>query len=293
MSTPFLFVPIFRAFDTAGNPLSGGLLYTYAAGTTSQLATYSDAGGTVQNANPVVLDTTGSATVRLGNSAYKFVLKDAGGSTQWTEDNYQPVGDGPSFSGTTTLGTLVVTASATVQSNLTVDGTSTLQGQVVANSGMAIIGDTVGRGIAVAKTKASDTARLSTVTLTADADLAYAIPAIGTYEIEAFLVFDSVAAGAGFKYGYTFSGTQTQNIGLETGNVNSAIVGPVSAGGLVGSSIAFSTVATGASGNFVRVVGNLLVTVVGTFSIVWAQNSSTASNTKLRAGSYLKVTGLT
>src|SRR5689334_14506985 len=90
MTAPFLFFPIFRAFDTAGNPLAGGLLYTYAAGSTTPLATYSDAAGTVQNANPVVLDTTGSATVRLGTSAYKFVLKDSGGATQWTEDNYEP-----------------------------------------------------------------------------------------------------------------------------------------------------------------------------------------------------------
>jgi len=36
-----------------------------------------------------VLDTTGSATVRLDPTlAYKFVLKDASGTTQWTEDYY-------------------------------------------------------------------------------------------------------------------------------------------------------------------------------------------------------------
>jgi hypothetical protein len=37
-----------------------------------------------------VLDSTGSATVRLDPTlVYKFILKDSGGSTQWTEDYYQ------------------------------------------------------------------------------------------------------------------------------------------------------------------------------------------------------------
>jgi len=92
-NTPFCFFPIFRAFDTAGNPLAGGLLYTYQAGGVTPLATYSDAAGLVTNTNPVVLDTTGSATVRLklGVGAYKFVLTDSVGTTQWTEDNYDPV----------------------------------------------------------------------------------------------------------------------------------------------------------------------------------------------------------
>jgi len=92
MNLPFLKFPIFRAFNSAGDPLNGGLLYTYQAGTTQGLTTYSDAAGASPNANPVVLDTTGSATVRLGFTAsYKLVLKDSGGSTQWTEDDYNPL----------------------------------------------------------------------------------------------------------------------------------------------------------------------------------------------------------
>jgi hypothetical protein len=70
--------------------LAGGLLYTYLANTTTPTTTWSDVGGTSANANPVVLDSTGSATVRLDPAiTYKFVLKDSGGATQWTEDYYQ------------------------------------------------------------------------------------------------------------------------------------------------------------------------------------------------------------
>ena len=87
MTTPLLAVPLFRAFDTAGDPLASGKLYAYAANTTTPKDTYSDSAGATPNANPVILDSTGSATVRLGSGGYKFVLKDSSDVTQWTVDN--------------------------------------------------------------------------------------------------------------------------------------------------------------------------------------------------------------
>jgi len=78
----------FRAFDTNGDPLNGGLLYTYVAGSlTTPKVTYTDASGTVANANPVVLDASGYANVWLDTGAYQFVLKNSSGVTQWTLDN--------------------------------------------------------------------------------------------------------------------------------------------------------------------------------------------------------------
>lgn len=77
-------------FDNSGVPLTGGLLYTYAAGTTTPLATYSDSTGATANANPIVLDSAGrvSGEVWLTNgSNYKFVLKTSAGVTIWTNDN--------------------------------------------------------------------------------------------------------------------------------------------------------------------------------------------------------------
>lgn len=73
-------------FTANGVPLSGGLLYTYAAGTTTPKVTYSDAAGTTPNANPVVLDSRGEATV-FWDGAYKVVLKDSLGATIYTQDN--------------------------------------------------------------------------------------------------------------------------------------------------------------------------------------------------------------
>lgn len=76
-----------RFFDSNGLPLSGGLLYSYVAGTSTPLVTYSDKAGT-PNTNPVVLNSQGYCDLWLDPSLnYKFVLQDSGGIVQWTEDN--------------------------------------------------------------------------------------------------------------------------------------------------------------------------------------------------------------
>jgi hypothetical protein len=80
-------VPFLAFFDANGNPLSGGKLYTYAAGTTTPLATYTTSSGAVANSNPVIMDAAGRASVWLGTSPYKFVLKDANDVLQYTTDN--------------------------------------------------------------------------------------------------------------------------------------------------------------------------------------------------------------
>ncbi len=72
---------------TTGLPLSGGLVYTYAAGTTTPLATYTDSTGLTPNANPVVLDSNGYANIWMGNNSYKFSVFDSASNLQFTTDN--------------------------------------------------------------------------------------------------------------------------------------------------------------------------------------------------------------
>jgi len=85
--------PVYNAwqgFGTTGLPLAGGLLYTYAAGTTTPLATYTTYAGTVANANPIVLASDGRPPQEIwlmSNTAYKFILKTAAGVTITTYDN--------------------------------------------------------------------------------------------------------------------------------------------------------------------------------------------------------------
>lgn len=79
--------PKMQFFDANGNPLVGGKLYTYAAGTTTPLATYTDYGGGTPNTNPVIMDSRGEASVWLGTSRYYMELKDSTDVLIWSSDN--------------------------------------------------------------------------------------------------------------------------------------------------------------------------------------------------------------
>lgn len=70
----------------AGLPCAGCKLSTFASGTTTPLATYTDASGVSQNTNPITLDAAGGANIWLGVSSYKFILKDSTGATIWSVD---------------------------------------------------------------------------------------------------------------------------------------------------------------------------------------------------------------
>lgn len=78
---------VHQFFDDSGDPLAAGKLYTYAAGTSTPQATYTDYTGGVACANPIILDSAGRATFFLTvGQAYKFVLKTSADSTVWTVD---------------------------------------------------------------------------------------------------------------------------------------------------------------------------------------------------------------
>jgi len=83
--------PVFHGWDDNGDPLAGGTLTTYAAGTTTLLATYSESTLTTANANPIVLNSAGRAVIYLLPAAYKWVLKNSVGTTIWTQDNISAV----------------------------------------------------------------------------------------------------------------------------------------------------------------------------------------------------------
>ena len=70
--------PIHKFFANNGEPLALGLLFTYAAGTATKLATYQSANGAV-NDNPIVLNSRGEANIWIPpNTGYKFVLAPPG-----------------------------------------------------------------------------------------------------------------------------------------------------------------------------------------------------------------------
>ena len=103
--------PKLQFFDLNGAPLAGGLLYTYEAGSTTPLATYTDSTGVSANTNPIVLDSRGEANVWLSETFYKFALYTAANVLIWTVDNINGTTNSP-FGNTTVV-------------NFTGDGTTT------------------------------------------------------------------------------------------------------------------------------------------------------------------------
>jgi hypothetical protein len=84
-------LPKVQFFDNNGNPLAGGKICTYVSGSSTPKFTYSDADGTTENTNPVILDAYGRATIYL-DGTYKIKVMDktqtdcATGTALYTSD---------------------------------------------------------------------------------------------------------------------------------------------------------------------------------------------------------------
>jgi hypothetical protein len=83
-------------FDGNGDPLTGGLLYTYLAGTTTPVITYTSRSGAANNTNPIVLDAAGRTPAEIwldGGVLYKFVLATSAYVQIGSYDNIPAVND--------------------------------------------------------------------------------------------------------------------------------------------------------------------------------------------------------
>ena len=79
-------------FDNNGVILSGGKIYTYAAGTTTPVVTYTTSAGNVARTNPIVLDAAGRVSSGgeiwlTATVVYKFLLTDSNDVLIGTYDN--------------------------------------------------------------------------------------------------------------------------------------------------------------------------------------------------------------
>ena len=78
-------------FSDNGVPLLGGLLYTYAAGTTTPQTSYTSISGNTAHSNPIVLNSAGrvpGGEIWITDGiAYKFVLRDSNNVLIATYDN--------------------------------------------------------------------------------------------------------------------------------------------------------------------------------------------------------------
>lgn len=115
--------PKAQFFTADGQPLVGGKVYTYAGGTTTPLATYTDASGTSANANPIILDGRGECNIWfLPTSTYKIKLTDSNNVEIYVVDNITSSGY---VSGGTIVNSSLVngTISGAVISGSTIDNT--------------------------------------------------------------------------------------------------------------------------------------------------------------------------
>ena len=112
-------------FDNNGVILSGGLIYTYAAGTTTPQATYTTSTGNTAHTNPIVLDSAGRVPggeiwLTMGSN-YKFVLKTSAAVTIATFDNIYGSGSRvaylDNFTGTGSQTAFTLTASPSDENN--------------------------------------------------------------------------------------------------------------------------------------------------------------------------------
>jgi hypothetical protein len=82
-------------FTNSGVILSGGKLYSYAAGTTTPQATFTSSSGNTNHTNPIILDSAGrvpGGEIWLSASSYKFVLNTATDVLIATYDNIRGLG---------------------------------------------------------------------------------------------------------------------------------------------------------------------------------------------------------
>jgi len=87
--------------DASGAPLAGGFIFTYVAGTSTPSATFTDAAGTIPQANPIVLNASGLPASPIyinGGASMKFVIQNSASVLQRTIDGIQGVND-PAFTG--------------------------------------------------------------------------------------------------------------------------------------------------------------------------------------------------
>lgn len=141
--------PVFGAgtqlFDNQGAILSGGLVYTYQAGTTTALGTWTDSTQAVANANPIVLDSTGRFSQQIWLTqgyTYKFVVRDSSGNLIGTFDNIAGINDvsAPSISEWVATG---LTPSYISSTSFSVAGNNTASFQPNRRVKIAVTGGTV------------------------------------------------------------------------------------------------------------------------------------------------------
>lgn len=86
-----------QLFNDNGDPLAGGKIYSYLAGSSTPVATYTTSAGNIAHSNPINLDAAGrvpTGEIWLTQSTtYKFVVEDSANNLIGTFDNIKGIND--------------------------------------------------------------------------------------------------------------------------------------------------------------------------------------------------------
>jgi uncharacterized protein YjbI with pentapeptide repeats len=127
-------------FDNNGIPLSGGKLYSYAAGTTTPQTTYTSMAGNIAHTNPIILDSAGRVAeeiwLTIGQS-FKFTLATSTNVEIWTKDNITGIANFPVIF-TSQYATFAEALSAAAGKTLVVDSQVVLTANTVLPTTIAI-----------------------------------------------------------------------------------------------------------------------------------------------------------
>lgn len=141
--------------------------------------------------------------------------------------------------------------------------------------------------------KAADESVTSSTTLQNDDELSATIPAVGTYVFDLFIYATSAANAAGdIKIGFTFPTGSLRfsgigpDVGLASGSVQAGqwFVHLSAASGTSAINFGLSTATVG-----IRIHGLFVASATGTLQVQWAQDSSNANASTVKAGSHLVV----
>jgi hypothetical protein len=241
-------------FDSNGDPLTGGLLYSYLSGTTTPVTTYTTRDGTTNNTNPIVLDAAGRTPNEIwldGGVLYKFILKS---STFVQIGSYDDI---PAINDTTTVNNLI-----------TVAGTNTLTGLATPTL--------TGYATGAQYSFIAQNTNTSTVTLDIDTLGVKAITKFGTTALAA----GDIIAGAVMLIEYDGTRFQLLNAGKTTFNyiLETATVAATATTGSLNYDVAVQSImynTTSATGNW---------------TLNFRGSSSQSLNTIMAAGQTVSVT---
>lgn len=150
MATGARFVlPYQTVIDGTGVPIPGALLTFYISGTTTPLATYSDAALSVPNKNPVPADAAGMfPNIFLLPVPYRVVLTDAIGDEIWTADPVENTQGGGNLFLLSNYGSLTAadTAAFAAHGMLIIDINALLTASYIVRSNTSFAGGIISTG---------------------------------------------------------------------------------------------------------------------------------------------------